>query len=107
MWGAGDRCDWQLETSIENYEVWLEWQACQVDMPDWWRELVTIPNAGDPERLAHKICTSFEIPWVSNKALRVSNNYTMPPAPKFLQERCSCWSPTPVYFVRITTSSNH
>ena len=86
-WGAGDRCDSQLEPSIENYEVWLEWWACQVNNPDWWGELVTIPNAGDPKRLAHKIHASFEIPQVRSEALMVSNNYTMPPAPKCLQRQ--------------------
>ena len=50
MWGAGDRCGWLPEPSIENYEVGLEWQARQVNMPDWWAELVTMPNVGDPKR---------------------------------------------------------
>ena len=83
-WGAGDREDSQAEPSIKNYEVWLEWWAQQVNMPDWWGELVTIPNAGDPQRLAHKICASFEIPQVRSEALGSSNSYTMPPAPKCL-----------------------
>ena len=64
MWGAWDRQGSPLQTSIKNCEVWLEWQAHQVSMPDWWRELVAIPNVGNPERLAHKICASFEVPWV-------------------------------------------
>ena len=51
--GAGDRHGSLPEPSIKNYEVWLEWQAQQVNMTDWWGELVTIPNVGDPKRLAH------------------------------------------------------
>ena len=43
MPGAEDRCESQPEPSIKNYEVWLEWWAFQVNMPDWWGELVTIP----------------------------------------------------------------
>ena len=93
--GAWDRCDLQPEPSIENYEVWLEWQACQVDMPEWWGELVTIPNVGDPKRLAHKIHASFKIPWVRSEALRVSNNYATPSAPKCLQREMFLLVPYP------------
>ena len=107
MWGAGDRCNPQPEPSIKNYEVWLEWQACQANISDWWGELVAIPNAGDPERLAWKSYSSFKIPQVRNKALRGSNSYTVPPAPNASEGRCSCWSPVPIYLVRITASSNH
>ena len=52
MLGARDRQGSPPEPSINNYEMWLEWWACQVDTPDWWKELVAIPNMGDPERLA-------------------------------------------------------
>ena len=82
--GVGDRSDSQPEPSIKNYDVWLEWLACQVNMPDWWAELITIPNAGDPKRLACKTHESFKIPWVRSEALRGSNSYTMSPAPKCL-----------------------
>ena len=95
MQGAGDRCDSQPEPSIENYEVWLEWWAYQGNTPDLWGELVTIPNVGNPERLAHKICASFEILWVRSKALRDSNSYTMPPAPKCLQRKMFLPVPDP------------
>ena len=94
-WGAGDRCDLQLEPSIEYYEVWLEWQAHQVNTPDWWGELVAIPNAGDPERLAHKICASFEIQQGRSKALWDSISYTMPPVPKCLQRKMLLLVPDP------------
>ena len=61
-------------------------------MPDWWGELVTIPNPGDPERLAHRICASFEVPQVRCKALR---DYTMPPAPKCIQKKMFLLVPHP------------
>ena len=50
--GTGDRQGSMLEPSIDNYEMWLEWQAHQLDTPKWWKELVAIPNVGDPKRLA-------------------------------------------------------
>ena len=56
-------------------------------MPDWWREFVTIPNVGDPKMLAHKICTSFEVPWVRHKTLKDPGDYTATPAPKCIQRK--------------------
>ena len=47
------------------------------------------------KRLAHKICASFEIPWVRSKALRVYNNFTLPPAPKCLQRKMFLPVPNP------------
>ena len=67
--------------------MWLEWQACHVNTPDWWRELVPIPNAGDPQRLACKICASFKVPQVRCKALKDSGEYTVPPAPECIQRK--------------------
>ena len=42
------------EPSIRNIEVWLDWQAHQLDMPHWWVELTAIPNVENPKRLAQK-----------------------------------------------------
>ena len=50
--GTRDRQCSLPEPSIDNYEMWLEWWACQLDTPNWWKELVTIPNVGNPKRLA-------------------------------------------------------
>ena len=47
-------------------------------MPDWWKELVAIPNVGDPERLAQTICTSFEVPQVRCETLRDHRVYCTP-----------------------------
>ena len=62
MQGARDRWGSPPVPSINNYERWLEWWAHQVDTPDWWKELLTIPDVGDPKKLVQKICTSFEVP---------------------------------------------
>ena len=67
--------------SIRNYEVWLDWQACQLDMLHWWVELTAIPNVENPKRLAQKICASFLILAVRCKALP-GQDYTAPPAPQ-------------------------
>ena len=32
-WGASDRQGSLLEPLINNYEMWLDWWACQVDTP--------------------------------------------------------------------------
>ena len=56
-------------------------------MPDWWRELVAIPNAGDPKGLACKICASLEVSQVGYKAFKDPGDYTVPPAPKCVQRK--------------------
>ena len=68
------------EPSIGKYEVWLNWQACQLDTPPWWRELVAILGAEDPKELAGKIKASFLIPVVRWEA-SLSQGYTTPPPP--------------------------
>ena len=68
-WGTGDRQGYLPEPSIKNYELWLGWQACQLDTPHWWDELTAIPEVGDPKELAWKICASFDIPVVRCEAL--------------------------------------
>ena len=49
------RCDLPPEPSVENYEEWVEWQGCQVDMPDWWEELVAIPDVDNAQKLTQKV----------------------------------------------------
>ena len=43
------------EPSIVDVETWLDWQACQLDMPCWWMELKAIPGVEDPQKLTQKI----------------------------------------------------
>ena len=64
-----------------NYDLWLEWQAHQLDMPYWWEELTAKPEVGDIKKLVQKICMSFDIQAVLCEALRIQD-YTAPPAPK-------------------------
>ena len=86
MQGARDRWGSLPEPSVNNYEMWLEWWACQLDTPNWWEELTTIPNAGDPKQLAQKICASFKIPGVRCETIGNHKEYTAPPAPKCIKQ---------------------
>ena len=63
-WGTRGRWGHPPEPSIKNYDLWLEWQACQLDIPHWWEELTAIPEAGDIKKLAWKIHASFNVPAV-------------------------------------------
>ena len=33
---AESRGNYLSEPSIKDVETWLDWQACQMDMPYWW-----------------------------------------------------------------------
>ena len=78
-----NRMGYLPEPSIKNYEIWLDWQACQLDTPHWWAGLTTIPEVEDSRKLAQKICASFLIQAVRCEALP-DQDYTMAPAPKWL-----------------------
>ena len=82
--GRRGRQGYPPEPSIENYELCLGWQACQLDTPYWWEELTAIPEAGDVKMLAQKIHVSFDVPAVWCGALR-NQDYTAPLAPKWLR----------------------
>ena len=83
--GMRDRWDYLTEPLIKNYDMWLGWQAHQLDTPHWWGgELTIILEAGDIETLAQKICMSFKILVVQCRALR-NQDYTVPPVPKCLR----------------------
>ena len=71
------------EPSIRKCEVWLDWQACLMDIPYWWGELTAIPEVEDPRKLAWKICSSFLIPAVRCETF-LGHEYTVPPAPRCL-----------------------
>ena len=77
------RGDYPPEPSIRNIEVWLDWQACQLDMPHWWVELTAIPDVENPKRLAWKIRAFFSILVVRCEA-SPGQGYMAPPAPKHL-----------------------
>ena len=77
--------NYPLEPSIMDVKIWLDWQACQLDMSCWWRELTAIPGVEDPWKLTQKIWASFSIPEVRSRVF-LGQDYTAPPAPKCLTQ---------------------
>ena len=80
---------------MEICKVWVEWQASHVDMLEWWEELVAIPNVEDYRKLAWKICASVKIPRVRCEALKVTNDYSTPPALKCVERKLFLLAPEP------------
>ena len=64
-------------------------------MPDWWEEMVVMPHVDDHHSLTWKVHTSFEIPGVRCKALKVCNDYSSPPAPKYIGRKAFLPIPDP------------
>ena len=72
---------------VIEYENWIVWRSCQVHMPNWWWELVGIQGIDDFQALAQKIKASYEVPQARSKAQKVNNNYSLPPAPKYICQK--------------------
>ena len=72
-----------MEPSVDDLEMWLEFQMGQLGTPTWWEELAAVPGIEDRCKFAQKIRVSFYVPEV---CLRVSLEwvYTAPPAPQVL-----------------------
>ena len=71
-----------MEPSMDDLEMWLEFQAGQLGTPAWWEELGAVPGIEDRCKFTWKIRASFYVPEVQ---LRVSpeHGYTAPLAPRF------------------------
>ena len=67
------------EPSIDDLEMWLEFQAGQLSTPTWWEELGAMPGNEDQ----HKIRASFYVPEVWLRA-SLEQGYTVPLAPQSL-----------------------
>ena len=69
--------------SVDDLEMWLEFQAGQLGTPTWWEELGAMPGIEDWHKFAWKIRASFYVPEVQ---LRASPEwaYTVPLAPQSL-----------------------
>ena len=102
MWGTRDWWGSLPEPSINNYKMWLEWWAFQVDTANWWKELVTIPNAGDPERLAKKIMLPSRFHKSDARHSGTTGSILFPMCQNASRGICSCWTPPPTCFIRIT-----
>ena len=64
---SGESCS--PEPSIKDIESWLDWRACQMDMPCWWTEVE------DPQKLTLKIQAAFLIPEVKSRVF-LGQGYT-------------------------------
>ena len=74
---AKGRGNYPSQPSIKDVETWLDWWACQMDMPYWWAELTAIPGVEDPRKLTWKFHTSFSILAVRSKVF-LGQGYTVP-----------------------------
>ena len=68
------------EPSIDDLEMWLEFQAGQLGTPMWWEELGAVLGIQDRHKFAWKIRVSFYVPEVQLRAYP-EWGYTAPPAP--------------------------
>ena len=84
-----------MEPSMDDLEMWLEFQAGQLGTPTWWEELEAVPGIEDRYKFAWKIRASFYVPEVQ---LRASPEwgYTAPPAPGFWIEALSIQKSLPI-----------
>ena len=57
-----------VEPSIDNLEMWLEFQAGQLGTPTWWEELGAVLGIQDRRKFAWKIRASFYVPEVQLRA---------------------------------------
>ena len=74
------------EPPAEQYKRWVTCCEQVLNMPEWWQELVEIPEEDDYWELAQMIQASFELPWWVSKLHDVENYYLAPPA-----SPCLCW----------------
>ena len=71
------------EPSMDDLEMWLEFQAGQLGTPAWWEELGAVPGIEDRCKFAQKITASFYVPEVQLRP-SLELGYTAPPAPQVL-----------------------
>ena len=74
------------EPPAEECERWVTWWGQVLDTPEWWQELVEIPEVVDHWELARKIQASFELPLQISK-LHDMENYHL----ALLAPACLCW----------------
>ena len=101
---AKGRGNYPSEPSIQDVEIWLDWPACQMDMPHWWKELTTILGMKDPWKLAWKIHASFSILAVRSKVFP-GQGYTAPLPPSALPRMCFSWMNCPIRMCKSNLSS--
>ena len=76
-------------------------------MPDWWEELVAIPDVDDAWKLAPKVRGSFEIPWVRCQSSGLKTTILHPLPQNASIGRHSCQFRTLSCLARTTGRDNH
>ena len=71
------------EPSMDDLEMWLEFQVGQLGTPTWWGELTAVPGIEDRHKFVWKIRASFYVPEVCIRA-SPEQIYTTSPAPQVL-----------------------
>ena len=71
------------EPSVDDLEMWLEFQAGKLGTPMWWEELGAVPGIEDRHKFVWKIRASFYVPEVQLRA-SLERGYTAPLAPWIL-----------------------
>ena len=66
---------------VKEFCRWVTWKAEACKMPSWWRELISVPEVEDHERLAQEVQASFQLPRRASKLHKVENYHQAPPAP--------------------------
>ena len=69
--------------SINDLEMWLDYQVRQLGTPMWWGELEAVPGIADLCKFTWKIRASFYIPEVRS-GMFLEERYSAPPAPHSL-----------------------
>ena len=69
--------------SMNDLEMWLEYQAEQIGTPMWWRELETVPGITNRWKFAQKIRASFYVLEVWSRMFP-EEGYSAPPGPQSL-----------------------
>ena len=74
-----------METSVDDLETWLEFQAGQLGTPMWWEEQGAVPGIEDRCKFMQRIRVSFYVPEVQ-LGVSLEWGYTAPPAPHILDK---------------------
>ena len=91
------RSDSSPEPPVEEYKRWVTWQGQALDMPDWWQELVEIPEVDDYWELAQKIWASFNLLQQMSKLHDMENYYLAPLTPPCLCQKDFLLPPNPKF----------
>ena len=67
LWESTGNCEEEdekvpLEPLIREFCQWVPWKANTCEMPDWWGEVVAVPEVEDHKKLAREVRALFQYP---------------------------------------------